>query len=49
MDSVADPETYGHCRGGTWRRGEMLAPKLRSRRSRIIASRAVFFFGLGSK
>lgn len=29
--------------------GEMLAPKLRSRESRIIASRAGCFFGLGSK
>lgn len=48
MDSVVDPEISGHCSGGTWRRGEMLAPKLRSRESRIIASRAGFFFGLGS-
>lgn len=37
MDSVVDPETSGHCSDGTWRQGEMLAPKLRSRESRVIA------------
>lgn len=47
MDSVVDPGTSGHCSGGTWRQGEMLAPKLRPRESRIIASRAGFF-GLSS-
>lgn len=47
MDSVVDPGASGHCSGGTWRQGEMLAPNLRPRESRTTASRAGFF-GLGS-
>lgn len=45
MDSVVDPEPSGHCNGGTWRRGEMLAPKLRSRESRIIGLELVSSLG----